>query len=301
MKKVALIGLGAMGVLYSDLLQKAIPDNFFVIADQDRIARYEREGVYCNGQRCTFSYRSRTKAVPVDLLIVGVKFGGLQAAMQEAAPFVRKGTVIISLLNGISSEQLLQQAFPQAHVLYCIAQGMDAVKAGNQASYFNSGTLVLGEADGSKSGALLAVGQLFDTVGISYDYSDSIIRKLWSKLMLNTGINQVVMVYKGTYATVQQSGEAREKMIGAMREVMQVANAEGVDLNEADVQDWLRIVDRLNPQSMPSMRQDGIAKRYSEVELFSGTVLPLAQKHCIDAPVCTELYQRIKEIEAAYQ
>ena len=48
------------------------------------------------------------------------------------------------------------------------------------------------------------------------------------------------------------------------------------------------------------MRQDGMAKRYSEVELFSGTVIPLAQKHGIDVPNCTALYQRIKEMEAAY-
>lgn len=68
----------------------------------------------------------------MDLLIVGVKFGGLKAAIEEAAPFVTAQTVILSLLNGIASERVLQQAFPQAKVLYCIAQGMDAVKIGNQ-------------------------------------------------------------------------------------------------------------------------------------------------------------------------
>lgn len=118
--------------------------------------------------------------------------------------------------------------------------------------------------------------------------------------MLNTGINQVVMVYEGTYATVQHAGKARDMMVNTMREVMQVANAEGIDLNEDDVQGWLAIADGLNPEGMPSMRQDGMAKRYSEVELFSGTVIPLAQKHGIDVPNCTELYRRIKAMEAAY-
>ncbi len=301
MKKVALIGLGAMGVLYSDLLYSALQDDFFVIADEKRIARYETEGVYCNGTRCQFPYRSAAEAEPVDLLLVGVKFGGLQAAITEAAPFVQQGTVVISLLNGISSEKILQQAFPQAHALYCIAQGMDAVKDGNQASYLHKGVLVLGEADGSRSEALQAVGQLFDKAKIPYTVSDTIIRKLWSKLMLNTGINQVVMVQEGTYATVQQPGVARDRMIAAMREVMQVANAEGIDLNEGDVQGWLQIADGLNPDGMPSMRQDGLAKRYSEVELFSGTVIPLAQKHHLAVPTCAMLYQQIKEIEAEYK
>lgn len=298
--KVGLIGLGAMGVLYSDLFQQNMPEDFFIIADENRIARYREEGIYCNGQRCAFAYRSSEDAVPVDVLLVGVKFGGLQAAIQEAAPFVKEGTIIVSLLNGISSEGILQQAFPQAHVLYCIAQGMDAVKKDNQASYLHKGVLVLGEADGSHSKELLTVGDVFDAAGVPYEYSDAIIRKLWSKLMMNTGINQVIMVYEGVYATVQQPGEARDMMANTMREVMHVANAEGIDLTEDDVQYWLSVGDGLNPQGMPSMRQDALAKRYSEVELFSGTILPLAQKHNIDVPNCAALYRRIKEIEAAY-
>ena len=301
MKTVGLIGLGAMGVLYSDLLHRALGcENFFVIADQERIARYQQEGVYCNGQLCQFCYRSQEDAVPVDLLIVGVKFGGLDGVMAEAAPFVHDGTVIISLLNGISSESVLQKAFPQAKVLYCIAQGMDAVKLGNQAGYANKGVLVIGEADGSQSAALSAVGELFERTGVPYQYHGAVIRKLWSKLMLNTGINQVVMVYEGVYDTVQQPGEARELMIATMREVMQVANAEGIDLNEDDIAGWLQVADGLNPQGMPSMRQDGLAKRRSEVELFSGTVIPLAHKHHIAVPNCQYLYDRIKEMEAAY-
>ena len=301
MKTVGLIGLGAMGVLYSDLLQRGLMQgDFFVIADAERVERYQRDGVYCNGTRCDFLYRRKEDAVPVDLLIVGVKFGGLKAAIEEAAPFVTAQTVILSLLNGIASERVLQQAFPQAKVLYCIAQGMDAVKLGNQASYANKGVLVLGEADGQQSAALTEVGALFTQAGVPYQYSATIIRQLWNKLMLNTGINQVVMVYEGVYATVQQPGEARDLMIATMREVMQVANAEGIDLNETDVQNWLRVADGLNPQGMPSMRQDGLAKRYSEVELFSGTVIPLAEKHQIAVPHCQYLYDSIKAIEATY-
>lgn len=301
MKQVALIGLGAMGVLYSDLLDKAMHDSFFVIADEKRIARYQAEGMYCNDVPCAFEYRSSADATPVDVLLVGVKFGGLQAAIREAAPFVKEGTIIVSMLNGISSEAILKEAFPQAHVVYCIAQGMDAVKEGNRASYKSKGVLVLGEADGVQSPELDELGRLFDSAAIPYSYDAQIIRKLWSKLMLNTGINQVVMVEEGTYSTVQQPGAPREMMIETMREVMRVANAEGIDLNEQDVQNWLPVADGLNPDGMPSMRQDGLARRYSEVELFSGTVIPLAEKHGIDVPNCRELYRRVKEIEATYQ
>ncbi len=48
------------------------------------------------------------------------------------------------------------------------------------------------------------------------------------------------------------------------------------------------------------MRQDVEAKRPSELEMLGGTVLRLAQKHAIETPVNKMLYERLKEIEAAY-
>jgi 2-dehydropantoate 2-reductase len=48
------------------------------------------------------------------------------------------------------------------------------------------------------------------------------------------------------------------------------------------------------------MRQDGLAHRKSEVELFAGTVLALAEKHKIDAPVNRKIYETILTMERAY-
>ena len=52
---------------------------------------------------------------------------------------------------------------------------------------------------------------------------------------------------------------------------------------------------------MPSMRQDALSRRCSEVELFAGTVLRLAKKHGILVPANEFLYERIQEIEKDYQ
>lgn len=89
-------------------------------------------------------------------------------------------------------------------------------------------------------------------------------------------------------------------MIAAMEEVLRLAPYEGVTLTADDLKEDLALVDRLSPEGMPSMRQDGLAKRPSEVELFSGTVLRLAEKHGLETPVNRELYQKICEMERGY-
>ena len=43
--------------------------------------------------------------------------------------------------------------------------------------------------------------------------------------MLNVGVNQTCMVYSCTYGDVWHPGKERDTMIGAMREVIAVANA----------------------------------------------------------------------------
>ena len=118
--------------------------------------------------------------------------------------------------------------------------------------------------------------------------------------MVNVGVNQVVMIYEGTYATVQQPGEARELMKAAMREVMMLAEKENVKITEKDMDEYLNLIDNMNPNGMPSMRQDGLAHRKSEVELFSGTVLALAKKHGISAPVNQKIYETVRLMESKY-
>ena len=89
-------------------------------------------------------------------------------------------------------------------------------------------------------------------------------------------------------------------MIAAMREVVLVANAEGVPLTEQDVTDWVQVIDDFAPEGAPSMRQDGMAHRKSEVELFAGTIRRLGAAHGVPTPVNDWLYQRVQEIESQY-
>jgi 2-dehydropantoate 2-reductase len=62
----------------------------------------------------------------------------------------------------------------------------------------------------------------------------------------------------------------------------------------------LAIIDGLTPLGMPSMRQDGLAKRPSEVELFAGTILKKAKKYGLPAPTNQYLYDQVQAIEATY-
>ena len=55
----------------------------------------------------------------------------------------------------------------------------------------------------------------------------------------------------------------------------------------------------LNPDGHTSMCQDVLAGRPTEVELFAGTMLKIAEEEGLSLPVNAFLYERLKELETA--
>ncbi|NLP48212.1 MAG: ketopantoate reductase family protein [Clostridiales bacterium] len=302
-KTVAIIGLGALGILIGNKLSKSmLKENLRIVADPKRIERYKSEGIYDMGELCDFNYvSSDEKSDPADLVIFAVKFNALPNALEAVKNQVGEDTLFLSVLNGISSEELISRAYGAERVIYAVAQGMDAVKEGNKLTYLNRGTVFFGDdRAGEKKESVDRVEHFFKRVSLPHEKVDDIKRRIWNKFMLNVGINQVLAVFGDTYIDAQSPGETQDVMLAAMREVIPLAHKEGVDLSEADIPYWIGIINTLNPQGKPSMRQDVEAKRPSELEMLGGTVLRLAQKHAIETPVNKMLYERLKEIEAAY-
>ncbi len=298
--RIVMVGMGALGVMYGDRIVRSLGQEALTfLADRDRIDRYKREGVFCNGEKCTFQIE--TGAKEAGLLIFAVKGTALKEAMELAAGAVGKDTVILSLLNGISSEEILGQRFGSGHIVHCVAQGMDAVKLGNKLTYEHMGELRIGVPKKEDAYLLKKAAAILEAAGIPYVVEEDILHRIWSKWMLNVGVNQVIMVYEGTYGTIQKPGEARDTMIAAMEEVMELSRHENAGVTREDMEGYLRLLDTLNPQGMPSMRQDGLSHRYSEVDMFAGTVIEKAQKYGVEVPVNQMLYRKVKEMEAGYE
>jgi len=286
--KVSIIGLGALGILYGEHFLRRMPrEDLRIIADSDRIDKYSKEGIFCNDQLCEFVYVTPDEPVdPADLLIVAVKYTALNEAIEMIKGHVGPDTIIISVLNGVVSEDEIGEVYGHEHLLYTVAQGMTASKVGNQMTYRTKGILSFGELDAEdNSEKVERVKAFFDAVELTYEINNKMKLKLWSKWMLNVGINQTVAYFNTTNSLVQKPGEARDMMIDTMKEAITVARKEGVSLSQEDIEYWLKIIDTLAPNERPSMAQDVIAGRPTEVALFAGTVVKLAKKHSISVPL----------------
>jgi len=292
---VMLVGLGAIGVIYADRLHKSLPDSFSVIVDTARKERYIKDGVYHNDELCSFAFITPEDDVKAaDLLLVAVKQHHLEDAILLMQPFVNEDTIILSLLNGITSEEVLARAFPESHVLHGFCVGTDAVRVGTRTTSTSIGKIVFGEKDQPiPSENVVAISQLFDTADIPSQVPEDILREQWWKFMMNVGINQVSAISGATYGDFCNRPEALELSIMASREVVTLASYENVSLSEDDIEKYVSIISTLSPSGKTSMLQDIEAGRQTEVSLFSGTVIALGHKHGVKTPVNDVLYRLI--------
>lgn len=301
-QKTAIIGMGALGLLYANqIVMTDGTDGVFFAMDPERVRKYKDRIYTINGAEKQFRICDYNEAEPVDLVIVAVKYGGLRSALDVIEPLVDEHTIIMSVMNGISSEDIIAERFGDKHLIYTVAQAMDAMRFDTKLQYTKMGELRIGIRDESQRSNLEEVMAYFDRIKMPYTNDPDITYRMWAKFMLNVGVNQTCHAFCTTYAgCLTEGSEENQVFVAAMREVVQLANLEGIALSEKDVKEYCQILATLDPDGVPSMRQDGIAKRKSEVEMFAGTVLAMAKKHGLETPANQLLYDRILRIESEY-
>jgi len=301
-RKTAIIGMGALGLLYGNQIQEGQgSDAVSFIVDKDRYDRYKDRNFTICGEEKRFNIQLSTEARPADLVIVAVKYNALESALETMKNVIDDHTIIMSVMNGITSEQIIGERYGFKNIIYTVAQGMDAMRFGDALNYTKMGELRIGVKHGEDTSNLMQVKELFDLIKMPYTLDEDIIYRLWGKFMLNVGINQTCMMYETTYSGALTIKEANDTLIGAMEEVIKIGNAEGVALSQKDIDYYVEILKTLDPDSVPSMRQDGIAKRKTEVDMFAGTVIDIAKRHGIAVPVNERIYKTVKKMEESFE
>ncbi len=300
MKRVTIIGSGAVGAMYGLRLHRLLGKEHVVfLADSERRARYAKEPLYLNGERVDFTFVDPKDAQPSDLVILATKNLQLEEAVKQIEGAVGEKSVILSLLNGIESEEKLGQAYGEDRVLYAFAVGLNSTHRGNHIDFSEEGRIVFGEKDNSKSERVEAICSLFERAHIAYVVPEDIRLELWKKFMLNTAFNTISALTRATYGDLKQES-VKTLAWKVCAEVQAVGQKEGVFLTNAMIEENYRIVTALGFEGKTSMCQDMEAKRETENPWFCSAVVRLGKKHAIATPTCEVLSLLVEASEGVY-
>ena len=300
LKNVLFLGLGAVGAsIASQFADADYPIS--VLCDITRKERYKQNGFIINNKRYDFSYYTPDEYhLPVDLIIIAVKYNNLRDAIKQLKGLVGEKTIIMSLLNGIDSEEIIAEYLGNNNIVPSFIYKIDATKTNNVVTHFSKGIIVFGEKTGNISTNINLIKEIFDRAVINYEVSGHIVKRMWWKYMANIGLNQTTAVLRAPYEVIQKVAYAQELARLAMEEVVLISKVMEINLSEKDIDGVMEMSRQLHPDGKSSMLQDVEAKRKTEVEMLSGKLCQLGKKYHIPTPINIMFYNLIKSIENMY-
>ena len=275
--KVLICGLGAIGSIYADKIQRYDSDSLRILVDAQRLERYTKNPPVFNGRELYLNYvLPHEKNFKVDLILIATKSDGLERAVKDIKNFVHNETLILSLLNGVASEDVIAEAYGRAHVLDAYFIGNSAVRTGRYVEHEEGNTIVFAHNE--------KLAQYFDKVGINYQNPPDIRRAMWLKFMLNAASNQGSAVFHLTFGEMCASEKFMDFAKKVMAEVQALAKAEGISNTETMIEEVIEMMRSIKPEGKTSMLQDIEAGRKTEIDILAGTIIELGRKHGIPTP-----------------
>ena len=296
--KVTIIGLGAIGgFMASKLSQVLDKTQLRVLAEGERKARLEKEGILINDKHYTFSVVTPKEQEPADLILIATKYNGLDQAIKDIRGHVGKDTVIMSLLNGVNSEEKLQAVYGE-QVLYALMR-VSSVRT-KEGIYFDakSGYIEFGEAINDRlSERVMAIKTLFEAAGIGVKVPQDMKKALWYKYACNVAENQSSAILGIPFGAWRVSEDANALREAAMREVFAVAKKKGIELGEEEILNQRKLLSKVVYENKTSMLQDIENKRPTEVEMFAGEMIRMGKEVGVPTPINEIFYHAIRVLE----
>ena len=294
---VAILGAGAVGsyVLWGLTGKPGVTVS--LVADGTRAERLRRDGCTINGNVYRPQVLTPAEAHGVDLLIVALKYGALRGALDSIRAVVGKNTTVMSLMNGVDSEEIIGQAIGDAHVLPALIKV--ASRRTEDGVFFDPDTtigIIYGEQQPTfDSPRVQRVAALFDGTGIRYRTTEHIREEIWGKFRLNVCNNLPQAILGAGVGCYRDSVHMKAISDGLRHELEAVAAAKGIDLSLVGSTSGYGSL--VKPTARYSTLQDLDAHRHTEIDMFSGALIRMGRELGIPTPYNEYTYHMIKALE----
>lgn len=233
----------------------------------------------------------------MDFLVVCLKYGALPGAMDSIRKAVGEHTVVMSLMNGVDSEERIAAEVGDAHVIRSLIK-VTSHKEADGFHFDPDATLgiIFGEQEAPfQSERVQAIVELFEGSGIHYRVTEHIREEMWAKFRLNVCNNLPQAILGAGVGCYRDSVHMQAISDGLRRELEAVAAAKGIDLRIADAAAGRGSA--VPPTARYSTLQDLDAGRHTEIDMFSGALMRMGAELGIPTPYNEYTYHMIKALE----
>jgi 2-dehydropantoate 2-reductase len=295
---VLIYGTGAVGIYFGGRLSKAGFNTVFVDLTE-KVNKIKDEGLHIQSV-IDNDYDFIPTIVddvsglpPQDIILVCVKAFQTYDVAVNLVPVVKPSTVTLSLQNGLDNESILSDILGKnlvmGSVLYFNGQLLNESTLLHQAP----ANIIFGELDHQRTQREEWLSSILSHADINHRISQTIREEIWKKFIWNNAYNSISAITQTTLKQINDFEEIMPTIRQMMREVQQVAQAEGIDIPD-QVLDELAGIDMQYGDVKTSMLKDILSRQLPELEPLVGVVLQKAKLHNISTPVNKTIFNLIQ-------
>lgn len=312
MKKIALIGAGAMGCVLGAYLKKGGADVILVDPFQAHMDSIAQKGLVlnsaggCDNVHMKTAYSAENIGI-MDYIIIMVKGVWTEEALKGAAGAIGEDTYVCTFQNGIGNVELIEKTVPQEKILYGCLNIASILTAPGEVygNLFDEVNIYIGSLvkDAPQKSAGEALAKYFTDGGAVSEYVDNIDEKVWSKALVNIVVNASCGLVRLNGGQAGKNVNFALLVTDLAKETLAVAEAKGIEGLDftSFMTKTLPAAKKTAGDHYPSMAQDMmITKRPTEIEFLNGAIEKLGKTLGVSTPVNTTVARLVRTIESNY-
>lgn len=304
--KIVIIGPGAMGCLFAAHLAKSKEEVWLLDKRPERIKKIKEEGLRLEGVSGNWQAKIKITQDPkeigvCDLIIITVKSYDTKEAIKSVKPLIGENTFVLTLQNGLGNVEIISEIVGQDKTLGGITSHGATLLSVTNIRHAGKGDTVIGRIDGKIPVQLRSIRELLNSVGFETRISKDIKAILWSKLIINVGINALTAITHLNNGKLIEFEATRKILEEAVSEAIRVAKKQRIKLIYDDPLSKVEAVCQATSNNISSMLQDVLNKKRTEIDFINGVIVRQAQALGISVPVNSTLTNLVKTIEASYK
>ena len=301
--KISIIGAGAMGSLYGGKLSIAGNDVVLYDINKAHVDTINSKGLIIEesdtGEKITAHPAASSNPEDVsgsDLLIIFVKSTATKLVSEQFVKYAKPETIALTLQNGLGNEDIIRDSFGAERTAAGVtSQGATFLGPGKIRHAGNGPThICMSNKDNTK---LKEVIRVFSESGFEIHIEENIADLVWSKLVINVGINAVTALSGLENGKLLDYSDMKSLMADLVGEAVTVAEKKGIKLSYDDPLQIVYDVSEKTALNRSSMLQDFDRGSLTEIDFINYAIVREGAKLGIATPFNSAISKLVKSME----
>ena len=305
--KITIVGAGAMGSLFGGLLSESGNEVYLLDIWKEHIETINKKGLWIEGLSGDRFIKIKAVTEPKeiggtsDLIIIFVKSYHTESAAKNISLLVGKSTSILTLQNGLGNFEILSNVFGLEKVIAGTTSYGATMLCPGRVRHAGIGPTAIGELNGKITTRVEKIAQILTQAGIKTETSDNVMGLVWSKLLINVGINALGVLIRVKNGELIKGKYSPKLQAALVEEAIEVANKKGIKLVHQDMIKEVASICEETSANLNSMLQDVLKKKRTEIDFINGAIVREGNKLNLSIPVNQVITDLIKAVEEAYE